>query len=148
MDEAGELHVLEMNPRPGATLDIFDPLAGANLFDLHVAAVAGDLPHDSQVAGVFSDTARACAILYADVSFKIGDGMDWPAWTADHPREGTAFAAGDPVCTVFAEGDTSCVALQTVMERAESLYQGLYGTAPPGVGVQTTDEKLRKNAIS
>jgi len=148
MDEAGELHVLEVNPRPGATLDIFDPLAGANLFDLHVAAVAGGLPHDSQVVGVSSDTARACAILYADASFKIRDGMDWPVWTADHPREETAFAAGDPVCTVFAKGETSGEALQTVMERTESLYRGLYGTAPLCVGVQTTDEKLRKDPIS
>lgn len=124
LDEAGEVHILEVNPRPGATLDLFDSPAGANLFDLHVAAVAGDLPPDCKVTEATPDTSRACAILYADTAFHMGEGMDWPQWTADRPRAGTAFAIGDPICTVFAEGGTPERALESTIERLESLRDG------------------------
>lgn len=125
LDEAGELHILEVNPRPGATLDLFDSPAGANLFDLHVAAVVGDLPPESKIMGGRADVCRACAIFYADASFHMGEGMDWPQWTADRPRVGTAFTPGDPICTVFAEGDTPNGALDSLVERAGPLRDGL-----------------------
>ena len=133
LGEAGEVSVLEVNPRPGATLDIFDPLAGANLFDLHVAAVAGDLPHRSDIMGMAPeatpdsapDVCRACGVLYADAAFHMGKGMTWPEWTADRPEAGTAFAIGDPLCTIFAAGGTPSQALDSVTERLESLRDGL-----------------------
>src|SRR5215470_11253214 len=40
--EGDEFRLLEINPRPGATLDIFEPLEGS-LFALHVAACEGRL---------------------------------------------------------------------------------------------------------
>ena len=125
MDEAGELSVLEVNPRPGATLDLFDPLAGTPLFDLHVEAVAGNLPHDSEIPRGQADVFRACGILYADTSFHMGEDMDWPVWGADRPRTGTAFAIGDPICTIFAEGGTPAQAMEFIAERAGALRNDL-----------------------
>jgi predicted ATP-grasp superfamily ATP-dependent carboligase len=125
MDEAGELSVLEVNPRPGATLDLFDPLAGMPLFDLHVEAVAGNLLHDSEIPRRQADVFRACGILYADTSFHMGKGMDWPVWGADRPRTGTAFAIGDPICTIFAEGGTPAQAMEFIAERAGALRNDL-----------------------
>ena len=125
MDEAGEVHVLEVNPRPGATLDLFDPLAGTSLFDLHVAAMAGNLPHDSEIPREQVDVFRACGILYADTSFHMGEGMNWPVWSADRPRGGTAFAIGDPICTIFAEGSTPTQAMEFIAERAGALRNDL-----------------------
>ena len=127
VDDVGGLYILEVNPRPGVTLDIFDHLAGAHLFDLHVAAVAGTLPEASEVMRARADIARACGILYADAPLQIGEGVAWPAWTADRPQEGTRLAAGDPVCTVFAEGDTPSRAIEDVRSRAESFSGVLSG---------------------
>src|SRR3546814_16779668 len=36
--------VIEVNPRPGANLDMFDEVAGAPLFELHLQACDGHLP--------------------------------------------------------------------------------------------------------
>ena len=41
--DGNEFWILEINPRPGATLDIFEPPEGS-LFALHMAACEGELP--------------------------------------------------------------------------------------------------------
>ena len=52
--------LVEVNPRPGATLDVFDDADGA-LFGAHIDACGGKVPHLPALYG-----ARAAAILYAD----------------------------------------------------------------------------------
>ena len=54
--------LLEINPRPGATLDIFEPPRGS-LFALHVAACDGAT---DRTAPVYRDGAMAAAIVYAE----------------------------------------------------------------------------------
>ena len=88
--------LLEINPRPGATLDLFEP-EGGSLFDAHVAACGGALPSIPQAAG----RATATAIVYADHDIAAVPVLDWPGWTADRPHPGTCFMGGEPLCTVF-----------------------------------------------
>ena len=66
-------HIIEVNPRPGATLDIFDGLGGVALWRLHLDAVAGRLP--SAAAGAAAE-ARAAAIVYAADRIAIPRGDD------------------------------------------------------------------------
>lgn len=89
--------LLEINPRPGATLDIFEP-DDDSVFAMHVAACEGILPTR---APRFA-RARASAIVYAKRDVAAFPALDWPAWTADRPRVGSSVAKGDPLCTVFA----------------------------------------------
>jgi len=56
---------LEVNPRPGATLDIFDAPPG--LFGLHVAACAGRLERGWRAP----PGAAASAIAYADRRLQV-----------------------------------------------------------------------------
>ncbi len=58
--DADGFHLLEVNPRPGATLDIFMDRDGA-LFDAHLAACRGHLPREPLVF----TKAAATAIAYA-----------------------------------------------------------------------------------
>ena len=88
--DQGTFHFLEINPRPGATLDIFEPADGS-LFALHVAACDGRLP-DRVPA---HDGAMAAAIVYADRDIRV-PARDWPDWTADRPHAGTLVKAGEP----------------------------------------------------
>jgi predicted ATP-grasp superfamily ATP-dependent carboligase len=103
--------LLEINPRPSATLDIFEP-PGGSLFALHMSACAGELDFDApSLPG-----ATATAIVYAGHDGTI-PALDWPDWTADRPHTGAAIKAGEPLCTVHATAATAAEARQLVDDR-------------------------------
>jgi predicted ATP-grasp superfamily ATP-dependent carboligase len=108
--------LLEINPRPGATVDIFEP-SETSLFELHVAACEGTLPAR---APELPGAAAAC-IVYADRDVRSVPAMDWPAWTADRQSAGTCVDSGDPFCTVFARAPTAAEAGQLAGERAAAI---------------------------
>ena len=115
--------LLEVNPRPSATLDIFDDPAG-RLLRGHVAACRGErvalVPHAPQ-------PAKAAAILYADRGPLSIDRMDWPTWTADRPAPATRILSHRPVATVFASDTGATGAERKCRGRLEELAQMLYG---------------------
>jgi len=96
VDERG-IQFLEVNPRPGATLDIFEPVDDS-LFAMHIAACGGILPPKAPCF----ERARASAIVYAERDIAAFPTFDWPHWAADRPAIGSRIARGDPLCTVFA----------------------------------------------
>jgi uncharacterized protein len=103
--------LLEINPRPGATLDIFKPPEGS-LLKLHIDACEGQLPRAApEYAG-----AAAAAVVHAAGTFHVVP-RDWPEWTADRPRAGTLVQAGAPLCTVFAQAGTAADAKRLVHQR-------------------------------
>jgi uncharacterized protein len=112
--------LLEINPRPGATLDIFEPARGS-LFALHVAACAGVLPRrPPKLAG-----AMAHAILYADQGLPSLPSIAWPDWTADRPRPATAVGRGQPICSVLARASTGAGATALLADRITALRNTL-----------------------
>lgn len=115
--------LMEVNPRPGATLDIFEP-AGGSLFALHVAACGGELP----AVPPRMDDASAAAIAYADQNIASLAPLDWPDWTADRPHSGLAVTAGDPLCTVLARGPTAADARALVSQRLMAVLAWTRGT--------------------
>jgi len=112
--------LLEINPRPGATLDIFEPPQNS-LFGLHVAACEGALPAG---APELPDAAAAC-IVYADREIGSVPAMEWPAWAADRQSAETSVKAGDPFCTVLARASTAGEAQKIVRERAAAILAKL-----------------------
>lgn len=110
--DADGFHLLEVNPRPGATLDIFMDRDGA-LFDAHLAACRGHLPRQPLVF----TKAAATAIAYAPRELPSMPHLAWPDWCKDRQRPGTFLRAGDPVCTLSAEADIAAAARARVGER-------------------------------
>lgn len=109
-------HLIEVNPRPGATLDIFDS-PETPLFAFHVAACRGERPDEApRVSG-----AAAARILYARRDVERMPEIDWPRWTADRQPPGTHVAAGAPLCTVLAEAATAQRAQSLVAERGDKM---------------------------
>ncbi|MGB8275724.1 MAG: ATP-grasp domain-containing protein [Alphaproteobacteria bacterium] len=100
-DGAEAFHVIEVNPRPGATLELFERAFGASLFALHLRAAGGETLEPPALPA--ATAAHASAILYADEAFAFPDGFVWPEWTADRPAGATRIGQGEPVCTVFAQ---------------------------------------------
>jgi predicted ATP-grasp superfamily ATP-dependent carboligase len=104
--------LIEINPRPGATLDVFEPNEGA-LFAHHVAACEGCLkPVPTGLS------LRVAEIVYAPIHMVSRVERNWPDWVVDRPAPGTRIAAGDPLCTVLASGATVNLARTYVGERA------------------------------
>ena len=106
--------LLDVNPRPGATLDIFEP-AGQSLFGFHMAACAGNL----DAAPSYPPGAKAAAITYADYDIASVPAVEWPNWTADRPRPGISIRAGEPLCTVYACDPAESVAKALTDERRQ-----------------------------
>jgi uncharacterized protein len=122
---AGETpYLLDVNPRPSATLDVFDDELGS-LFKAHVAACADHTPQLPAPQG-----ARAAAILYADPGALIVGSVAWPAWTADRPSPGTRIPRYRPIATVFAAGETAEAAFESCHRRLDELAEMLYAQAP------------------
>lgn len=110
--------LLEINPRPGATLDLFERPPMPSLFGLHLAACAGTLPTDlPPLAG-----CRAAMVVYCAVPTLLQDGLCWPDWTADRPRPPAHIPAGAPLCTVIADGPDMTEARRLAGRRARELY--------------------------
>ena len=108
--------LLEINPRPGATLDVLDR-GPVPLFAAHVAAAAGRLPeHRAPLA-----SAAATEILYAETDLPSVPVFDWPDWAMDRPPAGSRIEAGAPICTVLAEGADAGAARLAVTRRAADL---------------------------
>ena len=102
--------LLEINPRCGATLDVYEA-AQPPLLAMHVEACRGRLPADWRLP----EGKRAAGLAWASTPGAIPAGFVWPDWTRDRTRPPAAFAAGEPVCTVVADADTR--------ERAEALFR-------------------------
>jgi predicted ATP-grasp superfamily ATP-dependent carboligase len=121
----GEALLLEVNPRPGATLDILDDASGS-LFAAHVAATRGDNPAALLKGRWQPPRAAAAAYLYADQGALTVPAMAWPDWSADRPAAGTEIARGQPLATVTATALTSREAENLCRERLSALAQLVY----------------------
>jgi predicted ATP-grasp superfamily ATP-dependent carboligase len=115
--DGSKFHLLEINPRPGATIDIFEPPGHFSLFALHVDACRGRLPDRALVL----DGAAASAIVYAPTDIPQLPSFDWPDWTADRPIAGSFISAQSPLCTVLARAATVAQARELVEERARAI---------------------------
>ncbi|MFA9461191.1 ATP-grasp domain-containing protein [Thiohalorhabdus methylotrophus] len=94
-----ELQLLEVNPRPVATLDLYREGLNPSPFLLHLSGSRGSLPHfQAQPPGVY----RGHAVVYAEESVRIPQGLLEHPWCGDRAPGGTFFPEGAPVCTVHA----------------------------------------------
>ncbi|MFD1701420.1 ATP-grasp domain-containing protein [Methylopila henanensis] len=118
-DEAG-FALIEINPRPGATLDLFDHAPSPSLLAAHLTACDGRLP-DAAPRPV---DARAAAVVYAPHATTTA-GVSRPAWTADWPASQDLIPRGAPVCTALAAAATPEAARALVERRRLALLAAL-----------------------
>jgi predicted ATP-grasp superfamily ATP-dependent carboligase len=100
----GVPEVLEVNARPSASAALYPWLDGASPLTAHLlACTTGELPEVPAPTHV-----RGTRIVFARRPLRLGEAeaariAATPA-ASDLPRPGTSFAAGEPVCTLDAEG--------------------------------------------
>lgn len=124
--DGDRLAVIEVNPRPGANLDLFDEIAGAPLFELHLQACDGRLPGLIAVAA----GATAMAVVYAECSCVVPADIAWPGWVADRPAPGAAIEPGAPVCTVLASAATAELVRALADRRVDMVLSWLRAPIP------------------
>ncbi len=107
--------LIEINPRPGATLDVFESRE-APLFARHIAACEGQF-----IAAPAIVASRAAEIVYAPHDIVMRMSRNWPDWAFDRSAPGTRIAAGDPVCTALACGSTVDLARACASARAREI---------------------------
>ena len=116
-----DVTVLELNARPGGSMDAYGAALGINLFALHVGACRGGaLPEP--------EPPRQCAgslIVFADRTAQVPDRFTWPDWAADRSPPGSVIAPGGPICTVLARGAAAEDLLRLLRARAASIRGAL-----------------------
>jgi predicted ATP-grasp superfamily ATP-dependent carboligase len=113
--DGDDFRLLEVNPRPGATLDIFEA-PQKSLFALHMAACEGELAAQApSLAGV-----DATAIAYGKHDMHV-PAFDWPEWSADRPRAGTMVRQGEPLCTILAAAAGHAQTRALIEQRLETI---------------------------
>jgi uncharacterized protein len=119
--ENGTTFLLEINARPGATLDIFDDEIQP-LLKLHVDAI---LDGKLTTVNLALEGAMASAIVYASERVRITENIDWPDWVADRPKARESIDKNRPICTVLARAETQAQAKGLVAERMNQILAGL-----------------------
>ncbi|SNR71143.1 Predicted ATP-dependent carboligase, ATP-grasp superfamily [Methylobacillus rhizosphaerae] len=105
----GDTYILELNPRLTASAGLYHSIPG--LMQLHLGEGASALDIGRQ--------ASAQAVVYAEYDAIVPEGLEWPEWAADIPVAGSHIAAGDPLCTVYAQADGAEAAWQLAHQRLQ-----------------------------
>lgn len=116
LDRQGRCLALELNPRPTASVELYDR-AAPGLLGLHRAAVLGEpLPDWRPASG-----SRALALLRAPLALQTGPrphaAADW--------RQGAVVAAGAPLCTLQVAAPDTQTAMRRVRAAAARLRRRL-----------------------
>ena len=145
-DRAGRLTVIEVNPRPTASLELIERRTGRSLAGEHLRACGFPVPTPellSDAAVPASPTCWAKAILRAPHALNVNELLleklafhatdwrrkdGWPA-VADLPGSGEAIPLGGPVLTLLAPGDGPGAAHLRLIERCATLSAALFETA-------------------
>ena len=129
--------LLEINPRPGATLDILDRRA-TPLLQAHIEACLGRLPTLTP-----PPDAAASEILYAPRSIPVVPSLDWPDYALDRPEAGSAVPGGAPFCTVLSEGATAAEALLRLEARSSRIRAACFREGIHHATASRTSERQR-----
>jgi predicted ATP-grasp superfamily ATP-dependent carboligase len=116
---------IEVNPRWCSSMELVERHYGVSMFGVHAAACADDaLPLFDLVRARQTRPAMGKAIVFAPSDLVVGDTRSWLAdeTVRDIPKPGERIAAGQPVCTVFAEDRRAERCRAWLVERAQSIY--------------------------
>ena len=94
--------ILDLNPRPTATLELYDPDVVDGLLNAHVSACLGEPVSLEQHWG----PVRAHAIVFARSGFRLPARWRPAPWCSDVPVQDALVSPGMPICSVRAEGSS------------------------------------------
>jgi len=150
ISRGGRAYAVEVNPRWSASMELVELAYGVSVFGAHAAACAhGQLPDFDLGSAQRRAHVLGKAVVFARQDVVVGDTSTWlpavpdspdppdlpdspdlpdrpdPPALRDIPKAGEHIAAGQPVCTVFASGDSVTGCHAALVERARRVYAAL-----------------------
>jgi len=123
--ETGQYSILELNPRPTATFELYETQQG--LFAQHLAVFNGKMTRPELDPDSGKGQSRALWILYTGKSITIPS-LEWPEWVTDRPKPGKPIASGEPICTIRAVANSSGES-KAILKQRETMLKKLLGSA-------------------
>lgn len=141
VDATGTPWILEVNPRPTASMELLERATGGSIAAAHVSACGGPVPAAGTTPGS-ADLRHAKAVVYAPRPLFVDEAavarlLEWRRrWSpaadrpaiADIPRPEGCIPAGGPICTVFAAAPAVPAAIAALRRRAAAIAAAL---SPP-----------------
>ncbi len=134
VEPSGRAHVIEINPRPTASMELVERATGESLAAVHLAACGAEPPRP--VAASPTTTIWGKAVLFAAGDLRIDPAdiaamqtachplldaeRDWPP-LADVPCAGASIPAGAPLLTTFAAGSSHADVLDRLQRRVAAI---------------------------
>lgn len=134
VDAAGTPWVVEVNPRPTASMELLERATGESMAAAHVSACGGPVPA-AGAPPVSAGLRHAKAVVYAPRPLRVDEAAvarllglrrlwsqvaDRPA-IADIPRAQGCIPAGGPICTVFASAPAVPAVIAELRRRAAAI---------------------------
>ncbi len=132
--------ILEINPRPTATMELAERRTGRSYAGLHLLSQGFSLPTESMASIYEQDVCWGKAIVFANkplcvssvftrhlarcASFMEHQSFGWPV-VADWPRPGTVIRSGHPILTIFASARSPRHVLRRLREHVGGIVRGL-----------------------
>ena len=114
--------VLEINPRPPATLDLHNPNYDNCLFHWHIEACKG---HSLDNLQAKAKEIKAHAVIYAPNHYRVPSQFHFPEWCTDIPEPGSEFLPQTPVCMVHAKGTNVADTERQLIQRREFIENAM-----------------------
>lgn len=112
----GEVLVMEVNPRPSASMALYDDDAPEGLVAAHIRACRGHLSPIGSPSKI-----RAFRVITARQNIVAKASDKWPSWCQDRPVDDTVIDPDQPLCTIRAEGSDEAEVLALLDERSALL---------------------------
>ena len=110
-------YVLEINPRPPASMQLYD----ADLLTRHIKACQGELL-DYQLDQL---GFTGYQIVYAQQDMQIPDDFEWPEGIVDIPNVGSIISIGQPICSIIDHSKEPDKVLEQLRIRQELIINQL-----------------------
>lgn len=133
MTADGEPVLIEINPRPTATMMLYGHRLAGGLFAAHLAACRGRLADVNPLAG----PVKGLRVVYAPRDMTVGEDARWPRWCGDRPAAGSVVPRAAPLCTVQAEAVDGAAASR-LLTRREGEVLDMFGIHPDAGQMMTT----------
>ena len=110
------VYLMEVNPRPQATLEIVERSLHVNMVVLHENACQNTLEKLANPQRTWGK-----AIVYAEEDMTMPDTREWLnyGWIKDVPHPSEHIVKGEPVCTVIADGGDRDDCFEHLVQRGE-----------------------------
>jgi predicted ATP-grasp superfamily ATP-dependent carboligase len=136
--------LVEVNPRYTGAMELVERITGLNIFTLHLNAMAGQLPDfclQERLQSITSFWGKG--IVYARQTVTMPDTAGWSNKDRrDVPFPGERILAGQPVCTVLAQGRSRDECWMHLLDKVSQVRQEIGDKQEPTTCKETRHASL------